>query len=153
MSAAPMDGGVVVALSLLVRRVRADRAGSAVSEFALIVPLLSTLLFGTIEFGSLLYSYSAMQFGATAAARQFAVNVSDEATALAAAQAAVPGWARGDLVLSMTQSDPSDVNRNIINVELRLDADKAGALALITRMVPFTLVADASIKQELPYVD
>jgi Flp pilus assembly protein TadG len=134
-------------------RVRADRRGSAVTEFALIMPILSTFLLGIIEFGTILYSYSAMQFGATAAARQFAVNVSDEAASLAAAKAVLPSWARPGVSLSMTQSDPADINRNVIHVRLTIDAVQATPMSMITRMVPMTLTADASVKQELPYVD
>jgi Flp pilus assembly protein TadG len=132
---------------------RADRSGSTAAEFALIAPLLTTLLFGVLEFGIIIYSYSAMQFGANAAARQFAVNVSDEAASLAAARALVPGWARDHITLAMAQSDPGDPNRNIIRVRLEVNAADATPLALLTEAVPWTLTADASVKQELPYVD
>jgi Flp pilus assembly protein TadG len=119
----------------------------------LLVPLLSTFLIGIIEFGTLFYSYSAMQFAATAAARQFAVNVSSEADALAAARDILPGWARDDIAVSLVQSDAADPNRNVITVRMSVDAAAATPLAMITRAVPWTLRAESSVKQELPYVD
>jgi Flp pilus assembly protein TadG len=108
---------------------------------------------GVLEFGIVLYSYSAMQFGATAAARQFAVNVTDEGASLAAARGALPGWARSAVTMNMQQTDPADVNRNIIRVRLTADAAQITPIAMITRLVPWTLTAEASVKQELPYVD
>lgn len=135
------------------RALQRDRAGSAVSEFALILPLLSTFVLGIIEFGTIVYSYSAMQFAATAAARQFAVNVSDEAASLAAARAVLPGWARDDVSLTMTQSNAGDVTRNRVSVRLTVAAAQTTPMAMITRVVPLTLTAEASVKQELPYVD
>ena len=139
--------------NLSMRALQRDRAGSAVSEFALILPLLSTFVLGIIEFGTIVYSYSAMQFAATAAARQFAVNVSDEAASLAAARAVLPGWARDDVSLTMTQSNAGDVTRNRVSVRLTVAAAQTTPMAMITRVVPLTLTAEASVKQELPYVD
>lgn len=132
---------------------RADRSGSAAAEFALVLPLLTTLLLGIIEFGTVFYSYSAMQFAASSAARQMAVNVADQATAISAARDVLPGWARDDVAITVVQSDPADPNRNVIRVRMVADAQAMATIGMITRMVPWSLTADASIKQELPYVD
>ena len=132
---------------------RGSRAGSAASEFALIVPLLTTLLMGVIEFGTVFFSYSAMQFAAHDAARHMAVNVSSPAVALADASNLVPGWARDNVSMSVTQSNPADPSQNVIRVRLAANAREMAVMSMITRMVPWTLTADASIKQELPYVD
>lgn len=135
------------------RREGASRAGSVASEFALIVPLLTTLMLGVIEFGTVFFSYSAMQFAAHDAARQMAVNVANQATALAAASNFVPGWARDHVTMSVTQSNAADPSQNIIRVRVVADAGDMAVMSVITRLVPMTLTADASIKQELPYVD
>jgi Flp pilus assembly protein TadG len=144
----------VLAFPLFLRSsVRADRSGSVAAEFALIVPLLTTLLLGIIEFGTVFFSYSAMQFAANNAARQMAVNVADQTTAIAAARDVLPGWARDDVAITVVQSDPADPNRNVIRVRMVADARALAATGMLTRIVPWTLTADASIKQELPYVD
>ena len=132
---------------------RKNRSGSAASEFALILPLLTTLLFGILEFGTVVYSYSAMQFAASRAAREMAVNVADDAAAMAEAKAMLPGWARDDVTISVTQTDAADANSNIIRVQLVAQASDLSIVSMISQVVPWTLTADASIKQELPYVD
>ena len=130
-----------------------DRSGSTASEFALVLPLLTLMLFGVLEFGSILFSYSAMQFGVSNAARSFAVNTADEATALARARAALPGWVRGNVGLAMVQSNPGDPNSNIIRVTLTANASQASVVSMMTRLVDLPLTAETTIKQELPYVD
>lgn len=144
----------MVAFLLVLRSgARADRSGSVAAEFALIVPLLTTLLLGIIEFGTVFFCYSAMQFAANGAARQMAVNVADQATAITAARDVLPGWVRDDVAITVDQSDPGDPNRNVIRVRMVADAQAMAVTGMLTRMVPWTLTADVSIKQELPYVD
>jgi Flp pilus assembly protein TadG len=137
----------------VVLNLRRDRSGSAVTEFALVLPLLTLLLFGIVEFGSITYSYSAMQFGANRAARSFAVNTLDEAGALARAKAVLPAWAREQVALTMVQSDPGDPNTNVIRVTLSVDASRVAVVSMMTRLVELPLRAETSVKQELPYVD
>jgi Flp pilus assembly protein TadG len=132
---------------------RRDRSGSAVSEFALVLPLLTTLLFGIIEFGTITYSYSAMQFGANRAARSFAVNTLNEAGALASAKAVLPAWARDKVAMSMSQSNPGDPNSNVIRVTLSVNASDVAVVSMLSRLVDLPLDAETSVKQELPYVD
>ena len=130
-----------------------DRSGSAASEFALVLPLLTMLLFGVLEFGSIIYSFSAMQFGASNAARSFAVNTADEAAALASARAVLPGWVADDVSLQLAQTNAGDPNSNIIRVTLSVNASRASVISMLTRLVDLPLTAEATTKQELPYVD
>jgi Flp pilus assembly protein TadG len=142
-----------VAYASAFKKLRRDRGGSAVSEFALVLPLLTLLLFGIVEFGTVTYSYSAMQFGASRAARSFAVNTLDEAGALAQAKAVLPAWARDKVTLSTSQSNPSDPNSNVIRVTLEVNASDVSVMSFLTRAVDLPLKAEASVKQELRYVD
>lgn len=51
------------------RQITAASHGTTAVEFALVVPMFLTLIFGTVEFGRLLWTEQALQETATAAAR------------------------------------------------------------------------------------
>jgi Flp pilus assembly protein TadG len=144
---------MVAFVSTLRGRLQRDRSGSAASEFALVLPLLTLLLFGVLEFGTVVYAFSAMQFGATNAARSLAVNTATEAAALASARAVLPGWVANDVSMQMAQTNAGDPNSNIIRVTLSVNASRASVVPMLTRLVDLPLTAEATIKQELPYVD
>jgi Flp pilus assembly protein TadG len=132
---------------------RANRVASTTTEFALLVPLMSMLLLGTVEFGSLIYGYSAMQMGTAVAARRLAVNLATPAQAQAAGLQIVPGWARPHVTATVTQTNSADPGNNVISVRMVATSDDVGAVALISRLAPLTLTAQTTVKQELPYVD
>lgn len=70
------------------RRERRGERGAAAVEFALILPILATLLFGIIDYGDMLSVRQAVSQAAAEGARAAAVNPDDGAKA-AAAMAAV----------------------------------------------------------------
>ncbi len=111
------------------------------------------LLLGTIEFGSVMYAYSAMQMGASVAARQLAVNLASPATAQSRALQIVPSWARADVNTSITQSNAGDPGTNMIRVRMVATSDRLGVIALMSRLAPLPITAEVTVKQELPYVD
>jgi Flp pilus assembly protein TadG len=135
------------------RRLAAHREGSAATEFALIAPLFSTLLLATVEMGSLLYSYSAMQMTASMSARRMAVNQVAATPANARAADFLPNWATGAVTATVTQSHATDPGANTIVLTLSAPADKLAVVSLLTRMVPWTMTSRVTIKQELPYED
>jgi Flp pilus assembly protein TadG len=128
------------------------RAGAVAAEFALIIPLLMTLVFGSIEMGSVFFSYSAMQFQATRAARAVAVNTSAQSAAIASAKAQMPAWSRNHVTIEITQTAPTDPNINLIRVRIALSSDHASPVTFISSLSPWPLVARVTVKQELPYV-
>lgn len=146
-------GLVTVSLRFALSSLRADRVASTTTEFALLTPLMSMLLLGTVEFGSAIYTYSAMQMGTAVAARRVAVNLATPAEARAAGLQIVPGWARPHVSAAITQSNSLDPGANIIRVRMVASSDQIGVLALMSRLVPMTLTAETTVKQELPYVD
>ncbi len=117
------------------------------------MPLFASMLFGTIEYGSVIYSYSAMQFGANRVARTVAVNRMSNAQAQTAVRNYLPGWVRDDVTVAVSQTAPSDANTNLVRVQLSVSAQQATPLAILTRMMPWQLTANVAMKQELPYVD
>jgi hypothetical protein len=129
------------------------RSGATAAEFALVMPLLFTLLIGTLEFGVLLFTYSAMQMAAGNAARRIAVNSANVGAAGTIITQALPGWARPAITWTITQTNVADPGSNVIRVQLTGRSDRLTMMPMLTRMVPWTLVAAASTKQELPYED
>jgi len=53
---------------------RRSESGSAAVEMALVLPVLSLMLFATITFGTTLYNYNVLVGSVAAGARQFAVS-------------------------------------------------------------------------------
>jgi Flp pilus assembly protein TadG len=129
------------------------RRGAAATELTLILPLFTGLILGVLEFGSVIYSYSAMQFGANRVARTVAVNRMTNAQAESSIRDNFPTWARNHVQVRVTQTNASDPNTNLVRVQLSVDSDKTTPLPLLTRAVPWALTANVAIKQELPYVD
>lgn len=137
----------------LLRRVRAHRGGSVATEFAMVTPLLTILLFSTVEMGSLLYAHGALQMTAAMSARRMAVNLAAPTTANARAVDFVPGWANGAVTATVTQSSPADPANNNITVRLSAPSNRLAVVSLLTRLVPWTMTSSVTIKQELPYED
>jgi Flp pilus assembly protein TadG len=68
-----------------------ESAGSTALEFALIAPVLFTLILGGLEFGRLLWTQSALNYSVQAGSRCWAMGICGSATAAkAAAVAAAP---------------------------------------------------------------
>jgi Flp pilus assembly pilin Flp len=137
----------------VMRLVRRDRRGAVAAEFGLIAPLLFTLILGAIEYGGLLLSYSSMQFGGTVVTRALAVND----PALGDPETAVKGyltpWSRGSVDVVVDETAPGFVETNLVRMRLEVPATEATPLPLLTRIVPWTLTATITMKQELPYVE
>lgn len=84
-----------------------DERGQAMTEFALVLPLLTLLLFGVIQFGIAFHNYVMITDATRAGARKAAVS-RDLADPAAAAQAAVRASANGldqdDLSVAVSSS-------------------------------------------------
>lgn len=133
--------------------VRFCRRGAAATELALILPLLTTMILAVFEYGAVIYSYSAMQFGANRVARTIAVNRMTNDQARIAVRGYLPGWVRDDVSVSVSQTAPGDPETNLVQVQLSVAAAQATPMALMTRALPWQLTANVAMKQELPYVD
>jgi Flp pilus assembly protein TadG len=129
------------------------RSGAAASEMSLILPLITTMIFAILEYGTVIYSYSAMQFGANRVARTVSVNRMTNAEAQDAALELLPVWLQSHVSISVTQSAPIDPSSNLVRVQLSAAAEDATPIAILTRVVPWQLNANVAMKQELPYVD
>ena len=145
-----------IALSIVTRNVasvRSCRRGAEATELALILPLLTTMILAVFEYCAVIYSYSAMQFGANRVARTVAVNRMTNDQAQTAVRNYLPGWVRDYVSISVSQTAPADPETNLVQVQLSVAAAQATPMALLTRAVPWQLTANVAMKQELPYVD
>ncbi len=71
----------------------ADSGGTAAAEFALMLPMLLLMIFGTMQISLLMYSYNVMVTSARDTARAMAVcTITDTTGANLQAQASRPPW-------------------------------------------------------------
>jgi len=105
------------------------------------------------EYGSVIYSYSMMQFGANRVARTMVVNRLGNGGASQAVRRYLPAWVRDDVSVTVLQTAPTDPRLNLITVRVSVGAQNATPLPILTRAIPWQLTASVTKKQELPYVD
>lgn len=132
-------------------RLRRRREGAVVAEFALITPVFFSLIFGGLEYGSIVYAMSSMQLAANVAARDIAVNNLSQAEAEARIAPYIPGWMQDDVSLVITQSHPDQPRINTMTVRLDADARDAAVIAMFTKAVSFNIVTEANVQQEMPF--
>lgn len=135
----------------ILQRLGCDRHGAVAAEFALISPLLFTMIVGIIEYSFIMFSFSAMQFGATTVAREMSVNSFKGSTPTEAVKSYLPGWLKDQVTVTVAQSTPADPRTNIFTVKVSAPALNATPMSVFTRSVPWTLSAEASMSQELPF--
>jgi Flp pilus assembly protein TadG len=87
----------------LVRRTAGDRRGGAIVEFAMIAPLLLTLVVGCIDFGYMFYVRQALEYATEQSGRYYMLNPSS-------AQSTVTGYLKGLLPGGSTGALASAVN-------------------------------------------
>lgn len=122
-------------------------------EFAMISPLLFAMVFGAIEYSFILFSYSTMQFGANVVSRQLSVNKVTLAGVPDSVKTYLPSWFKDTATISVTQSDPTNPRTNVVKVRVTLPVSAATPISFFTRSATWTLTADASLNQEIPYED
>ena len=125
------------------RQVLRREDGQAITEFALILPILMALLLGIIQFGILFNNYVTITDAARAGARKAAVSrflADNGAAAKLAAQNSASGLNPTDLQVSVTSSDwttpGSDVNVTVTypySINILGWTVKAGSLTSTTR--------------------
>lgn len=113
------------------------RSGAVAAEFALIVPLLAVLLFGVLQFGFAIYTYSAMETAARTGARQIAFGTS-AAAAEAATRAALPGWVAGAATVTSVADDDG-----FARITVTVPGSSAAILSLVP--MPESLTAEVAM--------
>lgn len=115
------------------------------------MPALILLVMGAMEFGLLIFTYSAMQSATRETARELAVNFTTPAAAPAAVRARLPQWSRGAAAVTVNQSAPGNATANVITVRVVMPADDATPVRIFTRLAEeWDLRTEVVMKQELP---
>lgn len=118
----------------------------------MVLPILMGLTFGTFEYGIAFYTFNSMQAAARDVGRQVAINTLSAASAQGAIRARLPGWAREDATVTVTQSAPANPNVNVFTFVVTMPMNAATPVQFFSRITNPTLRTELSMKQELPYV-
>lgn len=130
------------------RLLTAADGGSAV-EFALLFPVLILLLFGTIQFSTVFYTYNSLQSAARDVSRQIAINYLSVSEAQSEVASRVPSWASEGISVTVTQTNPSDPSVNEITVAVSLSASDATPVPILLSLFSsWNLDATVTMKQE-----
>ena len=113
-----------------------SRSGAAAVEFAIVLPIFLMILFGIIQFGSVLFLHNNMVNAARETARRMSVGALTTADAPAYAQNYLSDW---NLAFDVTATDASDVV-----VQISVPAADA-ALVNFPIAWPGNLVAEATM--------
>lgn len=124
------------------RSVAIGQGGASAAEFALMLPLLLTMMFGTLQVSMLMYSYNVMVSAARDATRAMAVcTITEPGQARTQSLTSKPSWLTdGDWATSATIGDD-------VSMTISVPATKAGILSY----VPFglgTLTASMTMRKE-----
>ncbi len=128
-----------------------NRKGVAAAEFALILPVFVSMIFGTLEYSIMLFTYSSMQTTARDIARQVAVNNLTPSEAQAKLASRLPPWMASSATMKITQTKPADPTANIIQVNLSVPTRLASPITFFSRGTTSVLETQAEMKQELPF--
>ena len=111
-------------------KLRRDRRGSAAVEMALLLPLLTMMVCGTLQYGVLMFTYNSMLNAARNSARALAVGSANEASVAASAKASLPRWvAAGDWTI--TPQDTGTTGTNQVTTSISISSEKATIMPLI----------------------
>jgi Flp pilus assembly protein TadG len=109
---------------------RRDRRGSAAVEMALLLPLMTMLVCGTLQYGVLMFTYNSMLNAARNGARSLAVGSANEATVTTTTKANLPPWvAAGDWTI--TPQDTATTGTNQVTTSISVSSEKATIMPII----------------------
>lgn len=127
----------------LLQQTRRDRRGVAAVEFALIIPVFCTILLGTLQYGVLMFTYTAMQDTARDAARKLATGTATAAVAKTEAKAALPSWVpTADWTITTTDA----ASGATVNASISVPATSATVLGFV--LMPTTVSAQVYMRKE-----
>lgn len=130
--------------------VLANRRGAAAMEFALVAPLLFSMMLGTIEYGFVFYGFSTMQYSANNVARSIAVNKMDINIAQAEVNSGMPAWV-GPATVTAIRTNAADPTKSEIKLEATTPAKDATPITIFTTAFPVDLKSTVTVKTELPF--
>jgi Flp pilus assembly protein TadG len=128
------------------RAASADRRGSAAFEFALLLPIMMSLAFGTIQYAMLYYNYIAMTGAARYAASTVARGDRTVASAEAVARTMLPPWVpAADYTVTIVDATTG----NDVTAQISVDGPKAAVIPYLPVPTPVTITPQMRF-QKLP---
>ena len=135
----------------MISRLASCRRGAVSLEAAIVFPVLIMLAMGTMEFGMLIFTYSAMQTATREATRQMSVNFTTPAAVEAAVRARLPQWSADAASVAVSQSAPGNPEANVFTVLVTMPASEATPVRFFVSMADdWSLRTEVIMKQELP---
>ncbi len=122
-----------------------DRRGSAALEFAMVLPMLVTVLIGTMQYGLLMFTYASMLDAARNATRKLAVSVASESQARTAALAVLPSWIAAAR-WTVTPQDTGTTGTTSVQTTISVGSSYASVLHLVP--MPATLTVKVVMRKE-----
>ena len=121
-----------------------NRRGAAAMEFALVVPLFCTMMFGILQYGVLMFVYTAMQDTAREASRKLATGATTASVAASEARDALPHWIPAGSWTIVT----TDAAAGATQVSTSISIAAANATVVDFVPMPETLSANAIMRKE-----
>ncbi len=122
-----------------------DRSGVAAVELALLLPILTAMIFGTFQYGVLLFTYNVMLNTARDGARSLAVGASTEAQVVTAAKTKLPTWVP-EASWAIVASDVTTTGTNQVKTTITVPSNKATFLSFVP--MPATLSVNVVMLKE-----
>jgi Flp pilus assembly protein TadG len=131
---------------VLWRAAGADRRGSAAFEFTLLLPIMMSLAFGTIQYSMLYYNYIAMTGAARYAASTVARGDRSVTSAEAVARTMLPPWVpAADYTVTITDA----ATGGDVTAQISVDGAKAAVIPYLPVPTPVTITPQMRF-QKLP---
>ncbi len=124
-----------------------DDSGIAAVEFAVIAPVMITLLAGILQFGFALFIESHMAGVARDTARRFAVGASSQEEAAQFAQDSLLNWGV-TYTVTVTPPDPSDPSDIDVNVLISLPRSSVAIIDMLGLFQSGTLTTSVTMLEE-----
>lgn len=134
-------------------RLARDRRGVVAAEFGLVMPLFLGMFMGMVEYSFVYFTYGSMQAATRDVTRQLAVNTISVGNAEAIVKNRLPGWARNDATVLVTQTTPINPATNVFIMEVDVPISKASPFRFYTIAQTGDIAAKVEMKQELPFVE
>lgn len=126
-----------------------DQSGSSVVEFALLLPVLITIVFGIIEFGLIVFTLNAAESAARDATRQLATNRITASQAQSVVLQQLPRWVVAGTSVLVSQTAASDPSSNRFTTDVSFAARAATPTSMLSWAYGSTVLhAKVSMQQE-----
>ena len=122
--------------------------GAAAVEMALVLPILVSITFGIIQFGSILYLQSNMLNAARESTRKLAVGEVNVAGAEQAALDYLGNWSM-NFTVTVSLPDPNDPNDTDVSVEISVPLKEASLVDVLALFDTGDLKAAVTMRQEV----